>query len=90
MIEAKDVVRTYSGKPGCMCGCQGKYNENPKSFKAALTRMLKTDYKINFWANSSDEDGGCLYYDSGTRTNVIYFKKGSLTPDMVPADKITR
>lgn len=88
MIEAKDVIRTYSGKPGCMCGCQGKYNENPKSFKAALTRMLKTDYKVDFW-DGSDDDGGCLYFQTESRNNVIYFKKGALTPDMVPADKIT-
>lgn len=87
MITANDIIRTYSGKPGCMCGCQGSYNENPKSFKAALTRMLKTDYKVLFW-NGSNEDGGCLFYQTDTRNNVIYFKKGSLTPDMVPASKI--
>lgn len=88
MITANDIIRTYSGKPGCMCGCQGSYNENPKSFKAALARMLKTDYKVDFW-DSLDEDGGCLYFQTDTRNNVIYFRKGSLTPDMVPASKVT-
>jgi hypothetical protein len=26
-MQATDIVRAYSGKPGCMCGCRGKYYE---------------------------------------------------------------
>ena len=25
MIRFEDVAKSYSGKPGCACGCQGKY-----------------------------------------------------------------
>lgn len=25
MIKFEDVKQSYSGKPGCMCGCRGKY-----------------------------------------------------------------
>jgi len=26
MINVGDVVKVYSGKSGCMCGCRGKYS----------------------------------------------------------------
>lgn len=25
MIKFEDVRKSYNGKPGCMCGCKGKY-----------------------------------------------------------------
>lgn len=29
MIEFKNVVRSYNGRSGCMCGCNGKYTIAP-------------------------------------------------------------
>lgn len=26
MLNVDKIVKTYSGKIGCMCGCRGKYN----------------------------------------------------------------
>ncbi len=26
MLNISKIVKTYSGKMGCMCGCKGKYN----------------------------------------------------------------
>jgi hypothetical protein len=26
MIDTSQIVKTYSGRIGCMCGCLGKYN----------------------------------------------------------------
>lgn len=26
MIDINNIVKVYSGKRGCMCGCQGKYS----------------------------------------------------------------
>ena len=90
MIQVTDITQTYSGKPGCMCGCRGKYNNNPKSFKAALTRMLKTNYKVVLWdpVLSTDEDGGYLVFETESRTNAIYFKIGALSSDTVPKEKL--
>ena len=34
-ITPEQVLRAYSGKPGCMCGCLGKYSNNP-AYKAQL------------------------------------------------------
>jgi hypothetical protein len=28
-LLSRDVREVYSGKPGCMCGCRGKYSTNP-------------------------------------------------------------
>ena len=85
MITFNDVERTYNGKVGCTCGCQGKYNDDPKTFKAALTRMLNSDYKVEFFHDGT----GCLFNRSSTRTNVVYFKKNSLDPKDVPVGKIS-
>lgn len=29
-IDISKIVKVYSGKPGCMCGCVGKYSYNPE------------------------------------------------------------
>lgn len=28
-LTVADILQTYSGKPGCACGCRGKYTVNP-------------------------------------------------------------
>lgn len=28
-VSKADVMEVYSGRPGCACGCQGKYSVNP-------------------------------------------------------------
>lgn len=34
-ITPAEVMQVYSGKPGCMCGCKGKYSVNPAHRAAA-------------------------------------------------------
>jgi hypothetical protein len=41
MLTVQDTLRTYSGRPGCMCGCNGKYNESERARKMAVTQMLR-------------------------------------------------
>jgi len=46
MINLQDltpsmVKRAYHGKPGCMCGCRGKYH-TVDSNKAMVTKILRT------------------------------------------------
>ncbi len=36
-IELKNVASVYSGKPGCACGCRGKYYY-AKEFRAASSK----------------------------------------------------
>lgn len=79
-ITPSQIVRAYSGKIGCMCGCKGKYytsvaddpysNINP----GMVTRILRTiqaappeEIKVNVEPN-------CMYlaWVKGVRQYVAY------------------
>jgi hypothetical protein len=75
-IDHTNVVRVYSGKSGCMCGCNGSYREEERSKKNMLTRILKSDYNIDVWKMDSDGIAGCLWNDDGRRTQAVYFGAG--------------
>ena len=79
MINVNDTVRSYSGKKGCMCGCNGSYNEGERARKLALTHILKQDFQVeNF--NTTDKDGtrGCIYVESETRNRVLYLTEAGV------------
>lgn len=38
-FEAANVVRVYSGKPGCGCGCKGKYSDDAKNI-ARVSKII--------------------------------------------------
>ena len=68
MIAVEHTTQTYSGKPGCMCGCRGNYNESLRARKTALTQMLKDPtVKLDEWG-----DEGCLFVQTDTRNRVLY------------------
>ena len=72
MLTVDQTVRTYSGKRGCMCGCQGTYNDSIKARKLAITQMLKhPKVWLESW-DSKDVDKGCLVVESDTRQRVLY------------------
>ena len=72
MLNVMDTVRAYSGKPGCMCGCVGKYNEGERARKMALTALLKNPaVRLQTWRPSGG-DAGCLYVETATRNRVLY------------------
>jgi hypothetical protein len=72
MLNVNDTVRAYSGKPGCMCGCNGSYNEGERARKMALTALLKNPAaKLQSW-EASGGDAGCLFLDTATRYRVLY------------------
>lgn len=33
------IVQSYSGKPGCACGCKGNYSVRPATIKLVLSRL---------------------------------------------------
>ena len=72
MLNVMDTVKAYSGKPGCMCGCVGKYNEGERARKMALTALLKNPaVRLQTWKPSGG-DAGCLYVETETRNRVLY------------------
>lgn len=40
-LDAADVVRVYSGKPGCGCGCRGKYYEDERNIRRVVSWMKR-------------------------------------------------
>lgn len=73
MISIENTIRAYSGKPGCMCGCKGNYNESIRARKMALTALLKNpDVKFEVFGARYDDVAGCLFYCNDTRNRVLY------------------
>jgi len=75
-ISIDQIVRVYSGRPGCACGCRGNYREDLASFKRSLAKYsgataVQTD------EGDLDLDGNKFVYwrnDQGTRTYTIYYR----------------
>lgn len=77
-IDHTNVVRVYSGKSGCMCGCNGSYREEERSKKNMLTRVLKQAYEIDMWRGVDSEGvAGAIWVDDGRRTQVVYYGVGA-------------
>jgi len=43
MLNIEHTTESYSGRPGCMCGCNGTYNESERARRMAITAMLKNE-----------------------------------------------
>jgi hypothetical protein len=50
VVKLADVRRAYSGKPGCMCGCRGKYYE---AGNRTVTMIVR---KMNRWPGRVQTD----------------------------------
>lgn len=37
----QQATETYTGKPGCACGCRGNYSRNPRAMKATVNKMRR-------------------------------------------------
>lgn len=89
-MKLDNVFKVYSGKPGCMCGCNGKYKmASAHAVFAAAERGYAVDaddisdrsVKIIFNkiiknpAHKYDADANCIYVETATRNLVAYFTK---------------
>jgi hypothetical protein len=72
------VTQVYSGKPGCCCGCKGKYSEGAAAVKAHATRTnaLLADGGVN--AVQIAPDCGVFIY-TDTRQRNIYINPETAT-----------
>jgi len=68
MFTLADVKTVYSGKPGCMCGCRGKYTtpeQSARSVKIIFNRVMNNPkHKV---------EDGIAFVDTGTRNLAVYF-----------------
>lgn len=76
MLTVEQTTRSYTGKPGCMCGCNGTYNEGTRARKLAITALLK-DPTVQLQAWNNDEEG-CLFIKAVTRNRVLYLNKSGV------------
>lgn len=84
IIEKKELVRcSYSGRPGCMCGCNGKYSYTSKlrSFSGKNRGYSIDDDEINDAAvkrmigkfKKLLKEGAKIEMDSNSRKGDGYF-----------------
>jgi hypothetical protein len=69
MFTLANVKEVYSGKPGCMCGCRGKYSRpdmSPRSVKILFNRVMNNP-------KHTVEDN-TAFVETATRNLVVYFK----------------
>jgi hypothetical protein len=69
MFTLANVKEVYSGKPGCMCGCRGKYSRpdtSPRSVKILFNKVMNNP--------KHTVDGDCVFVKTATRNLVLYFK----------------
>lgn len=79
MLTVYDTIKSYSGKPGCMCGCNGVYNESARARKTAITQLLNNPaVKLQEWNPSSDGEAGCIYAETPTRNRVLYLTRSGV------------
>ena len=68
MLAVNQTTRSYTGKPGCMCGCKGNYNEGERARKLAITQLLK-DPRVRY---GSWGDEGAVFVVTATRNRTLY------------------
>ena len=55
MLTVDQTTRSYSGLPGCMCGCKGTYNESERARKMAITALLKSPLvRYDSWGEGAE------------------------------------
>ena len=82
-IDISKVSKVYSGRPGCMCGCRGKWsyastardipdyyvaNVSDRSVKIIANKVAKAAYvQVEEFGNTK-----CYYLETGSRTLAVY------------------
>lgn len=76
-IKIENINRIYSGKPGCMCGCRGNYQEGAKA-QRILANMATYAEANNLEIQSQPgigEDATILYVEGEQRVYAVYLNK---------------
>ena len=64
-IATANIIRVYSGRPGCGCGCRGNYSDR----KAQITRVRNT---MMARANEVEYIDGIFFIEDGKRNYWAY------------------
>lgn len=82
-------VKTYNGKTGCMCGCNGTYNEDPSSvaFKRRVAKVMDKKFvgpvrpeganmsDVRSYSTEPFGDERYMYVEQDGRNTTVYFVK---------------
>jgi len=73
MAADDDVTEMYFGKPGCMCGCLGKWYRTEDTKPATMTRLYNKiiNDPQSFW----DEELQAWRISTATRNNIAFVKE---------------
>jgi len=69
-----DVRRVYSGRPGCGCGCRGKYYDAPHNMVKRVYRILRKSPDTKF--QSTLTGSGIFYLENEKRYYWMFLKEG--------------
>jgi hypothetical protein len=82
MINLQDltpamVYRAYLGKPGCMCGCKGKYYTSTKVDRSSVNPAMVTKVLRMIQANEHllETDGRWFAAQVGGKEYVVYLSE---------------
>jgi len=80
-----NIVKTYSGRRGCMCGCQGKYSyteDGAKNFGPGYNvedsineRSVKIMARKVLTDPAVKYEDDYAYVETDNRIRVVYFKQ---------------
>jgi len=81
-VAVSDIARVYSGRPGCGCGCNGKYYDAPHPMVKRVYRKLRnlTEEEATPKGGRNRglgyQDDGIFFYETEKRYYWIYLKEG--------------
>jgi hypothetical protein len=69
-----DVIKTYSGKMGCMCGCRGKWNSTASAAEQRGAAIIAKKVMSNP-ERQLDKDQKCWYVEdrAANKLQAVYF-----------------
>ena len=69
LFSIDDAIRSYSGRPGCACGCRGKYSYDQRTVHMAAKRMLAEPNAVR--------DGNVVSIETDSRLRIVYLRDGA-------------
>jgi hypothetical protein len=78
MYTLANVEKVYSGKPGCMCGCRGKYSyaqgRGDGKYDVVNERSVKILFNKIMNNPARKVEDNVAFVETATRNLVVYFK----------------
>lgn len=83
IFKNRTLTRSYNGKVGCMCGCNGTYRETKRALNMATNKIEKAlrvpaaERKAAGIKVGVDYEAGHAYVEQNGRNTVVYFESAA-------------